>query len=167
MKRTFINTFLLLSLALFLGQCKPELEGELGEPFDKVAGMSGTWQLTQFIQKDLNNPIKEERDLSYLYDNGTDQPLRINFNASDRSYSTEIINGKNFFGDEGVWAFDNDDVPSTLFLETESQMLSFELGSMVRPFDNQLNIELKRGCFGGESDTETVIYIFKFNRVSE
>lgn len=167
MKSTFINTFMLLSLVLLLGQCKPKLEGELGEPFDKVQGMAGTWQLSQFIQKDLNNPIKEERDLSYIYDNGVDLPLRLSFSTTDRSYNVEMTNGKNFFGENGTWSFDNDEVPSQLFLDDGNQVLSFDLGSMVRPFDNQLNIELLRGCLGGESETETVIYIFKFNRVTE
>ena len=62
------GTWLAIALvaATFTG-CKPESNGELGVPFDKVEGISGTWQLNRFIQKDLNNPIKEERDLSQFY----------------------------------------------------------------------------------------------------
>ena len=51
----------LLSLAalVVVGGCKPEISGELGEPFDKIEGMAGTWQLTAFTQQDLNSPVKE------------------------------------------------------------------------------------------------------------
>ena len=166
MKKTFYITTLVL-LALALGGCKPELKGELGEPFDKIQGMSGTWELSSFIQKDLNNPIKEERDLSPFYINGIDAPMTLQMSASDRAFSVEIVNGKNFFGQEGTWMFDDDEFPTLIFFDNGVELLEFKLGRVVRPFDHTLSIELDRQCINSEGDElDTVVYIFNFNRVS-
>lgn len=155
-----------------LAACKPTTEGEVGEPFDKIEGMSGTWELSRFIQKDLNNPIKEERDLSQFYIKDNITPLRLTFDAADRTYSVAIETGRNYFGEGGTWAFDNDDYPSFIFLTTTidgvETELEFELGSMVRSFDNTLLIELGRGCNLGTADEiPTVIYRFEFTRITE
>ena len=166
MKRTIYITSIALLVLAFVG-CKPELKGELGEPFDKVQGMSGTWELSSFIQKDLNNPIKEERDLSQFYINGIDAPMSLEMSASDRAFSVDIINGKNFFGQEGTWMFDDDEFPTVIFFDNGVAILEFKLGRVVRPFDNTLSIELDRQCINAEGDElDTVVYIFNFNRVS-
>lgn len=166
MKKTLYITSLILLVLAFIG-CKPELKGELGEPFDKVKGMAGTWELTSFIQKDLNNPIKEERDLSQFYINGIDSPMTLQMSPSDRAFSVDIINGKNFFGNEGTWMFDNDEFPTVIFFDNGDAILEFKLGRVVRPFDNNLSIELDRKCINSEGDElDTVVYIFNFNRIS-
>ena len=158
---------LLITFILVFASCKPELEGELGEPFDKVQGMAGTWELSTFLQKDLNNPIKEERDLSDQFINGIDEPLQITFDGSDKSFSVELTNGKNFLGEEGTWSFDNNEYPTALLLETGTDLTQFELGSVVRPFDNVLSIQLDKSCIDTEGETtETVVYIFNFNRIN-
>ncbi|MEO0404290.1 MAG: DUF5004 domain-containing protein [Bacteroidota bacterium] len=165
--KKFNISILILGLALIVSSCKPEVEGELGEPFDKVAGMSGTWEISAFLQKDLNNPIKEERDLSQVYVNGVDQPLRLTFDAATRTYSVDITTGRNFFGTDGTWSFDNDQFPSSLLLDNGVETLEFGLGSVVRPFDNALSIELDKACISSGGDvTETVVYIFNFNRIN-
>jgi hypothetical protein len=160
-KNCMKNIVLPILAMLLLGVgCKPEIEGELGEPFDKLTGMHGTWVIASFIQKDLNNPVKEERDLStYYVQDGTD-PLEINFDKDSRAYTVDLTVGRNYFGDGGDWSFDNDDYPSFLILDTGTDTLQFELGAAVRPYDNMLSLELPRGC----DDTETVIYKFEFNR---
>ena len=70
---------LVLALALSMGWmgCKPELQGELGEPFPKFEGMIGIWQLGSFSQQDLQSPLKEIRDLSFVYIDGVVTPLLI------------------------------------------------------------------------------------------
>jgi len=62
-----MKKILYIVFVLGLGSCKPEIKGELGEPFSKVDGINGSWQLTTFSQRDENNPIKEVRDLSEYY----------------------------------------------------------------------------------------------------
>ncbi|MEY5043395.1 MAG: hypothetical protein RJA19_622 [Bacteroidota bacterium] len=150
----------LVGLAFFAGGCKPETEGEIGEPFDKVAGISGTWELRAFLQQDLNSPVKEVRDLSEFYIDGVTQPLRITF-AADRTYDVDITLGKNFFGPGGTWAFDDDQYPSELILHTPTDTLVYDLGAMTRTFDTSLGIEYERSCGG----TSTVRYSFLFDRL--
>ncbi len=148
-------------LMLLFTSCKPELKEDIGEPFDKVAGISGTWELTSFIQQDLNNPVLEERDFSDFYLTEGVDPLTITFNQDDRSYAVQIVEGKNFFGEGGTWSYDNDQYPTSLFLDDGSVENRFGLGSVVREFDNTLTIQLEKGC--SETDLN-VIYKFIFNR---
>lgn len=160
--KTYSIAVLAIALMLGVSSCKPEPEGELGQPFDKVAGMIGTWELASFTQQDLNNPIQETRDLSYLYQEGASSPFQLLFNT-DGTYAVDISQGKNYFGEGGDWTFDDLDVPSILILDTGSETLNFDLASVVRTFDQSMQIEIRKGC----SDVETVIYAFSFNRVSQ
>ncbi|MBT5147892.1 MAG: DUF5004 domain-containing protein [Flavobacteriales bacterium] len=168
-KHTIIKV-LLVALVTPTG-CKPEPQGELGEPFDKVAGMLGTWQLNTFIQTDLNNPIKEQRDLTYFFDDGIVTPMQITFNE-DRSYYSSLEIGRNYFGEQGVWGFDDDNHPSYIILETTlsdgtpSDTLQYELGSVIRPFDNAMTIEYDRLCGEGPTASNTVLYSINFNRIN-
>lgn len=163
---------LCLSLLVTVLACKPRTEGEIGEPFDKIAGISGTWELQRFIQQDLNNPIKEERDLSTFYLKDGIVPLRLSFEGESRSYGVAIEAGRNYFGDGGTWRFDDDVYPSfvtlTTLIDEEETELVFKLGSMVRTFDNTLRLALDRGCDLGTPDAvPTVIYRFEFNRITD
>jgi hypothetical protein len=168
--QTIIQVSLLLLIFTHTG-CKPEPQGVLGEPFDTVAGMLGTWQLDTFIQTDLNNPVKEQRDLTSFFDNGIVTPMQISFN-SDKSYNVSLEMGRNYFGIEGFWGFDDDKHPSYLILETtladgtSSDTLQYELGSVIRPFDNVMSIEYDRLCGEGATASSTVLYSFNFNRVN-
>jgi len=141
--------------------CKPEPEGELGESFDKVKGLTGTWQLTSFTQQDLNSPVKEVRDLSSFYIDGNVTPLQLTFNE-DRSYSIALERGRNYFGEGGTWAFDDEAFPSYIHLFSGEDTLVYDLGAMVREFDQDMSIEYRRDCNG----TATVIYTFSFTRIN-
>ena len=86
-KQHAINVALPLVLAsLFLWGCKPTTEGEIGDPFDKVQGMMGTWELSSFTQQDLNSPVKETRDLSAFFIDGVSTPIQLTFHE-DRTYA--------------------------------------------------------------------------------
>ena len=159
---TSLSTALILAIvAIAFNACKPESTGELGDPFDKVAGMSGTWELSSFTQQDLNSPVKETRNLSAFYIDGTVTPLQLTFNA-DRTYSVALEMGKNYFGEGGTWGFDDDLYPTYLELFSTTDTLVYNLGGMVREFDQQLAIEYRRDCGG----TATNIYTFEFNRLN-
>ena len=155
---------LLLTASWTLFTCKPQPEGELGETYDKVKGMSGTWVISSFSQLDLNNPVQEERDLSEFYVVEGESLLTLTFN-SDFTYSVVPGAGKNYFGTSGNWRFDNNEAPTNLYLENTNDTLQFDLGAMVREFDTELNIELPRYCEDADGNRQnTVIYKFKFNR---
>lgn len=158
-------------IAMAVG-CKPRIEGELGEPFDKIAGIAGMWELNRFIQRDMNNPIKEERDHSQFYIKDGYTPLRLTFTPQDRSYNVDIETGRNYFGESGTWKFDDDVYPTFIILTTvingEETELPFKLGRMVREFDHTLLIELARGCdLNTPSAVPTVVYRFEFNRITQ
>jgi hypothetical protein len=156
---------LLLLITIAAASCKPELKGELGDPSNKVAGMSGTWKVSQFSQIDLNNPVQEERDLTEFYVVEGQEVLTIVFNQEGRTYSVTPGAGRNFFGTAGTWAFDNDAAPSTLILTSDAETLELPLGAMVREFDNTFSIEIPRFCEDASGNrTNTVIYKFQFTR---
>jgi len=167
MKTTFhISLILSLGIMVALGTgCKPELQGELGEPFNKVEGMIGVWQMTSFSQTDLQSPLKEVRDLSELYIDGNVTPLRITLNE-DRSYEVFIEKGRNYFGEQGTWALDDEEHPTFLQLATvdmdgnPSDTLQYNLGAVVRPHDNVLDIVYDRPCDGDP----VLAYTFSFQR---
>jgi hypothetical protein len=162
MKSTILGIFAVgMAAALLFQGCKPTIEGELGEPFDKSEGIAGTWELSSFTQKDLNSPVQEVRDLSGFFIDGIATPLQLTFNR-DGSYNVALEMGKNYFGDGGQWMFDDPDYPSFIELHTEVDTLVYDLGSMVRSFDNTMKIEYRRACNG----TATNIYTFEFNRLN-
>jgi len=154
-------------LGLLISSCKPELKGELGEPSDKIAGLQGTWEISNFVQQDPNNPIKEERDLSEFYINGTDTPYRLHFSREGKIYTVETGPGRNYFGSGGTWSFDNEEFPTYLMLFTPGDTLQMALGSVVRPTDNNLNLQYENYCEDGAGvRTTSAVYKFKFIRVS-
>ena len=159
---TAVASLYVSAVFLFMfNSCKPETNGELGEPFDKVEGMIGTWELQAFTQQDLNSPIKETRDLSDFYLDGIATPLQITFDAN-RDYAVAIELGKNYFGEGGTWGFDDDLYPSYLQLYTATDTLEYNLGGMVRTFDQFMRIEYRRDC----NTAPTNIYTFEFNRIN-
>ena len=163
-----IQHLLLASLLLILGLvgCKQEITGELGEPIDKRSGFLGIWELATFTQQDLNNPLKETRDLSSVFIQDGVQPMRLTFNDDD-SYANVQEIGRDYFGTGGGWAFDDPEFPTFLQLFQEGDTLQYNLGTTVRPYDNQMTIEYRRSCGEGGAFLETVIYAFTFNRIPQ
>lgn len=162
-----MKKLLYIAIIASLAACKPELKGELGEPFSKVEGINGDWQLVSFSQRDENNPIKEIRDLSEYYIVPGEDATRIHFNSTDFTYQVEPGPGRNFFGISGTWSFDNNTAPSFLYLEQENDTLEIKLGSMPRIFDQQLNLELPRYCTDNNGNrSATVTYIFNIQRTN-
>jgi len=160
------TAFLILALVIWsaFGGCKPRSEAELGTPFDKLEGMIGNWELASSSQTDLQNALKEERDLSQLYIDGLVTPLQIVLNE-DWTYSVAIEKGRNYFGEGGTWGLDDETHPTYLLLYTQvdgmaSDTLQYNLGGVVRSFDNQLDIVYERPCDGDP----VLEYTFSFNR---
>ncbi len=158
--------FSLTILSLAIIGCKPEVKGEQGEPFNKVKGIAGTWEISQFLQEDVNNPINEERDLSEFYLVENEDIIQLTFNESPRTYSYTAGAGRNYFGNGGTWKFDNDEYPTYLILEDPADTLTLDLGSIIRETDNEMSLELPRYCLDGTGgSTKTMVYKFFFNRI--
>lgn len=164
---TFKNTlFSVLTLALIVTSCKREITGELGDPIDKRAGFLGTWELASFSQQDLNNPLKQTLDLSHLYIQDGVVPMQLTFNEDD-SYTLVQEMGREYFGEGGMWSFDDPSFPTFLQLMSNGDTLQYNLGTTVRPYDDQMTIEYRRSCGEGGAYLETVIYGFTFNRIPQ
>ena len=166
MNRYHILPLLAAVITVAVIGCKPEIEGELGDPIDKRAGFIGTWELASFTQQDLNNPVQEVRDLSHLYIQEGVTPMSLTFNDDD---SYEIVQelGREYFGQGGSWSFDDPSFPTFLQLMGETDTLEYNLGRTVRPYDDQMAIEYRRSCGEGGAYLETVIYTFTFNRIPQ
>lgn len=157
---------LILALALtvsVLAGCKPEIKGELGTPSDKVAGMGGTWQLVSFRQQDPNNPVLEERDMSQFYIVEGVTPMQLTLDVATRTYSVAITQGRNFFGDAGTWALDDEVAPSMITLMNSTDTITMNLGNMVMPSTNSFGLEYHRVC--SSDQFKNVIYKFNFTRL--
>lgn len=155
------------AIILFAYSCKPELKGELGEPSNKVEGLSGNWQLTAFSQRDENNPIKEIRDMSEFYIITGEEATRLTFNSSDNSYTIIPGPGRNYMGTGGTWRFDNNEAPTYLYLQSDTDTMQLKLGSMPTTASSQLNLELPRYCTDAQGNrTPTVSYIFTIQRAN-
>ncbi len=159
----------LIALAMIVALawgCKPEPTSPIGEPFDNYEGMLGQWELTQFIQLDEQSPLFESRNLSQFYLGENVNPMTVSFHA-DGLYSVTIEKGRNYFGSEGTWDLDDREHPSfILFYPADDageilDTLSYKLGSVVRPHDTVLDVELTRSC----DDINLVTYTFRFARI--
>ena len=161
MKSAKLMFMIALAIGLFAG-CKPEITGELGETSDKLQGMGGTWELTNFIQQDPNNPVLEERDLSEFYLVSGVEPMRIILDVPSMTYTVTITEGKNFFGTNGTWSLDDNLAPSSITLMNSNDTLELFLGNMVLPTSNNMGIQYHRECSDG---FKNVIYKFNFQRI--
>jgi hypothetical protein len=161
MKSIKIFFMIALAIGVFAG-CKPEITGELGAQSDKLQGMGGTWELTSFIQKDPNNPVLEERDLSEFYLVSGVEPMRITLDVPTKTYTVTITEGKNFFGTNGTWEVDDNLAPSIVTLMNASDTLDLFLGNMVLPTTTNMGLQYHRVCSDG---FKNVIYKFNFQRI--
>jgi hypothetical protein len=161
MKYARIPFFLLVAAVLAQG-CKPDYEGELGEATDKVKGLSGTWELEQFIVQDPNNPVLEERDLSEFYIIEGVEPMRLTLNVADKSFTVTNTAGRNPFGTQGTWQLDDEFAPSSFELYGTADTVQVELASLVLSTSNNLGLIQRRGCASG---FKSVVYKYNFKRV--
>jgi hypothetical protein len=161
MKSAKLMFIIATAIGLFAG-CKPETTGELGEASDKLQGMGGTWELTNFIQQDPNNPVLEERDLSEFYIVSGVEPMRITLDVPMQTYTVTITEGKNFFGTNGTWSLDDNLAPSSITLMNSNDTLELYLGNMVLPTSNNMGLQYHRVCSDG---FKNVIYKFNFQRI--
>lgn len=166
-KQHFLSAcgILLLMVGWTMQGCKPPATGELGDPFNKLEGMHGVWELNAFLQTDLQNPLREVRDLSELYIDGEVTPMQVTLNEDGR-YEVLLEKGQNYFGDMGQWSLDDETHPSYIIFESQDvfgaplDTLVYNLGSVVRPHESVLDVVLERSC----GDLPLLSYTFSFTR---
>lgn len=160
--------FFLATVFLMAGCQEPE-EEEIGRPFDKVKGLSGTWQITNAKLIDEQSILKEETDLNAFYTNNPSSLMTITFTEADSAFSVTPGEGKNFFGTEGTWKYDDPKFPQFIYLysqatdtsgQTITDTITLEMGSTVNEFSSMVNLRYPRYC-DGENVTS---YEFQFMR---
>ncbi len=163
--KTFIGKFLLMSILLSTGviiSCENKVDDlTIGEPFDQVEGMGGTWNLLEVKIIDELTIEKESMDLSAIF---LSEPTTLSFDSETLTYTIETPSDvPNFLGEGGSWAFDNNDFPKKLMLSTSTS--NIELGAPIRTFDDKLIIKVTKTCIVNEKVKPVLSYQYEFERV--
>lgn len=157
MKYFNIKTLLFAVLALTVMSCEEELP-ELGEPSSKVLGIQDNWVLTSVTQMDLLTPFSEnELDVSDIFIGDT--PATMTFDGSNYTinYGTTV---EGLLGTGGGYAFDDNDFPSLITLNSNGTDYVVNLNRTVREIDPTLEFELRKSCGG----VEAIAYKYVFAR---
>jgi hypothetical protein len=162
----YLNKLSFLFILLVALSCKKDDIPPIGEPFDKVEGLTATgWIVEEAYLVDESNPAKPERDISEFYTTG--DRLEVKFNA-DGTFEVTPGSGLNFFPASGTWAFDNNSTPTEIVLTDENMVETVApLGGPTRISDPQLKINfIKRYCDDGGEQKAALGYRLVFNRKS-
>ena len=157
--KKYISLILIVGFAL--AGCKKE-RPVLSEPGSKLEGIHANWEMVEVIQVDEVSINKDELDVSDVF---LTNPMKININSEDFTYTVDNPSGPNYFGNSGKWEFDDNEYPTMITITTDaSKVIELPLVSTIRPQDTYLNFKLLRTC--GGSDDAYVGYKFKFARVN-
>lgn len=162
----YLNKLSFLFILLVALSCKKDDIPPIGEPYDKVEGLTATsWIVEEAYLVDESNPAKPERDISGFYTTG--DRLEVKFNA-DGTFEVTPGSGLNFFPESGTWAFDNKSTPTEIVLTDENMVETVApLGGPTRISDPQLKINfIKRYCDDDGEQKAALGYRLVFNRKS-
>ncbi len=158
---TFKSVFLALIVTLLFAGCQED-EYEIGEPFSKLEGINGSWEISQVNQVDFTNrPVFDiSIDVSELII-GSD-PMSINFNSETTKYTIEAGTTSNLLGDGGNWYFDDDQFPTAItFVRNDGTQTTVQMIGTVRIVDNELRFEISKDCSSVESPEFGYEYVFQ------
>ena len=134
----------------------------IGDAGSKLDGINATWDLVQVNVTDETSFPVATRDFTNFYTSASNTP-QITFNSADFSYSTAFSGKRNFFGSGGTWAFDDNDYPTMITLNsTDAGTIVVPLTNTIRPTDSRLKIEVQKTCNG----SVTSKYLFEFERAN-
>lgn len=141
-----ISTFLAIVLLILAAGCE-ETTYEFGEPFSKLEGINGSFELTSVIQADeRSTALDNTLDISEFFIGA--EPAVLTFNGSDFSYTLSPGTAPNFLGDTiGSWKFDDNEYPTEIQLGTTDPVL-LEMNRTIRTIDNTLEFRITRFCSG-------------------
>jgi hypothetical protein len=164
-KSIFIFSCVLLIMATWFVSCKKKETKPIGEPFSKLEGIQGEWEIKSVIQIDEQTPLKDQLNLDRFYTQNPDSLMSVSFDSKNLTYSVVEGNGKNFFGPGGNWEFDNPNFPSKVILYSNlGDTIESTLGKTIRKIDTQLDLNFSRYCGSIGDQTAVVTYVFQFNR---
>lgn len=159
MKRTYYITTLILALALGFTACKKK-EYVLDDAPSKLEGINGTFTLSKVMQVDQKTlSVDNTMDVSSVFIGAT--PAKVTFSSSDLTFSYDPGSSIDFIGASGTWAFDNNEYPTKVTMNSTTGTYDLNLIRTIRPSDATLEVELDRVCRG--EVTSSYQYIFARN----
>lgn len=165
MKKIYVGIFVCLSFAA----CQPD-EFPENKPATKVVRkLSGTWQLTQVIQKDNDAVNKGFPVFAQIQDITIDFPysdMKLILNSDEdgnpTTYSVTLGNSPNIIGGpaSGTWSVDDVDFPSQI----QFGAASIELGSFAQLDNGTMQFRLTRLQPKGGEMQAVVTYQYIFTK---
>ena len=145
---------------VFLNSCEKKVY-EIGTETSKLEGIHGSWNIATVMQIDEASPLKDEMDLSQYFIIPGQPVLSLTFDSENLKYNTVSGGGKNPFGDNGSWAFDDVKYPSYLTMYSDAgDTIVMGLGQTIRPTDANLYLNQQKTCEG----TAVLTYQYIFDR---
>lgn len=155
-----MNKIILMACLGIIMSCKPEQTKKIGDRYNLLTGVDGSWKISKVMITDLTLPVPENRDISDFFLSAN--PLQIEFDAAANTYvvSDPDVLG-NPFGAQGTFAFDAEDYPTAMFLYSSNQdTVNLKLENMVREIDHQMGFTLEKN----DCASKYISYTYTFNR---
>lgn len=134
---------------------------ELDPPGSKLDGINSNWEMVDVVQIDIATLAQKELNVSNAFIGA--KAMKIQFNASDFTYTVTPGSGPNYFGTAGTWAFDDNEYPTKITLTTSANETKvLPLVRTIRPVDAFLHFSYQRKC--ANADKPYIAYEFKFIR---
>jgi hypothetical protein len=153
----------LLTLALFVAACKPDLK-EIGPDAIPGDGIYGSWEIAQVVQTDLKTPIPESRNVTAFVTSNPTRTLQLRMNKEGNTYDV-LQQGvlPKVLGTGGTWQYDQTPYPTKInFFTSYGDTVSAPLKNMVRDYDPQLGFDIIRKDSCG---TAYLKYEYTFKRI--
>lgn len=118
--------------------------GDTGEPMDRHAQVVGTWKVNSMIQTDLltDNPDNAVVDITDVY---AFEEYTLTLNEDGSFTTSNTGNAPEFVIQNGSWAFNDEEFPSSLILTSGSNTSVLDFGSLNSLTDrNELEVTFTR-----------------------
>lgn len=143
-----------IGLLVALQACKPEIPTTLAEPGSKLDGINADWTMVAAQIVDENTLNGDSISITSYYVDDT--PPEITF-SSTFEYTVTANGKRNFLGNGGTWAFDDEEFPTMIMLTTnDGEMIDLTLTTTIRPQDSRLRFNYARNC--GATNYATYYY---------
>jgi len=161
-------TALIVLIGFCLSACIEE-PPEIGEPFDKVNNLSGTWSLTSVVQNDEVAISKgfptyvQTVDLTERVGFGDYQLVLSTSNGEPSSFTEVTGTSPSILGvSEGSWSLDDPDTPTTVTFESGTESTVLEIATYVGITEGLLTLKITK-TIGG---TPTLSYVYNFEKIT-
>lgn len=128
--------FWILLFPVLILSCQQDEIPPIGDRTDYISMLTGTWQMTKFVQIDADAESKgfprfaTEKDLTNVFPGHSYTTFSITFKA-DGTFTTNKGTSYMQILESGTWKVDNNDYPSALVLTSGNTIQNVSLGSLA------------------------------------